>query len=110
MKVVVAPNEFKGSLTAAQAAAAIARGVREVFPDAEIVEIPMADGGEGTVEALVTAHRGEYRSVQVEGPLGEPVQATYGLIEGGRTAVVQLPSPSALTPTALTHPNPHNTP
>jgi glycerate kinase len=97
VKVIVAPNEFKGSLTAPQAAAAIARGVREVFPDAEIVEIPVADGGEGTVEALVTAHRGEYRSVQVEGPLGDPVQATYGLIDGGRSGVVELAAASGLT-------------
>src|SRR3981081_2662323 len=81
MKVVVAPNAFKGSLTATQAAAAIARGVSAVFPDAEIVEIPVADGGDGTVEALVTAHRGAYRSVEVEGPLGDPVKAVYGLVD-----------------------------
>jgi glycerate 2-kinase len=97
MKVIVAPNEFKGSLTAPAAAAAIARGVREVFPDAEIVEIPVADGGEGTVEALVTAHRGEYRSAAVEGPLGGPVQARFGLIDGGRTAVVEMAAASGLT-------------
>ena len=81
MKVVIAPNTFKGSLSAPEAAAAIARGVREAFPDAEVVEIPVADGGDGTVEALVSAHRGEYRTVQVEGPLVDPVQATSGLIE-----------------------------
>jgi glycerate kinase len=97
VKVVVAPNAFKGSLTASEAAAAMARGVREAFPDAEVVEIPVADGGDGTVEALVSAHRGEYRSVEVEGPLGDPVPATYGLIEGGRTGVVELASASGLT-------------
>ncbi|GAC1504332.1 MAG: glycerate kinase [Candidatus Dormibacteraceae bacterium] len=97
MKVVVAPNAYKGSLTASEAAAAIARGVREVFPDAEIVEVPVADGGDGTVDALVSAHRGEYRTVQVEGPLGDPVQASYGLIEGGRTGVVELALASGLT-------------
>src|SRR6202521_1724576 len=96
MKVVVAPNAFKGSLSAPQAAAAIARGVREVFPEAEVVEIPVADGGDGTLEALVTAHRGEYRPAEVEGPLGEPVQAAYGLIDTGRTAVVELASASGL--------------
>jgi glycerate 2-kinase len=94
MKIVVAPNAFKGSLTAAQAAAAIARGVREVLPDAEIVEVPVADGGDGTVDALVSAHHGEYGWVEVEGPLGDPVRAPYGLIEGGRTAVVELASAS----------------
>ena len=97
MKVVVAPNAYKGSLPASEAAAAIARGVREAFPDAEVVEVPVADGGDGTVEALVSAHRGEYRTVAVEGPLGDPVQATYGLIEAGRTGVVELASASGLT-------------
>ena len=96
MKVVVAPNAFKGSLSAPQAAAAIARGVREVFPEAEIVEIPVADGGDGTLDALVTAHRGDYRPVEVEGPLGDPVRAAYGLIDSGRTAVVELASASGL--------------
>ena len=90
MRVIVAPNSFKGSLTASQAADAIARGVREARPDAEVVEIPVADGGEGTVEALVSARKGTYHSVQVEGPLGDRVQAAYGLIDGGRTAVVEL--------------------
>lgn len=94
MKVVIAPNAFKGSLTAVQAAAAIARGVREAVPDAVLVEIPVADGGDGTTEALVSAHRGEYRSVDVEGPLGDPVRASFGLIERGATAVVELASAS----------------
>ncbi|HEV2028459.1 MAG TPA: glycerate kinase [Candidatus Dormibacteraeota bacterium] len=97
MKVVAAPNAFKGSLSASEAAAAIARGVREAFPDAEVIEVPVADGGEGTVEALVSAHRGTYRTAQVEGPLGDSVQATYGLIDGGHTGVVELASASGLT-------------
>lgn len=94
MKIIVAPNSFKGSLSATQAAKAIARGVREAFPDAEIVEIPVADGGEGTVEALVSAHHGRYEWVNVEGPLGDPVLASFGLIDDGRTAVVELASAS----------------
>lgn len=97
MKVVVAPNAFKGTLTAPEAAEAIAAGVHEVFPDAEIVEVPVADGGDGTVEALVSAKRGEYRVVQVEGPLADPVQARYGLIDSGATAVVELATASGLT-------------
>ncbi|HEV2036693.1 MAG TPA: glycerate kinase [Candidatus Dormibacteraeota bacterium] len=96
MKVIVAPNAFKGSLSARQAATAIARGVREVFPNAEIVEIPIADGGDGTVEALVTAHRGTFRTVEVEGPDGELVMAAYGLIHEGRAAVVELAAASGL--------------
>jgi len=97
MKIIVAPNSFKGSLSASQAAAAIARGVRAALPDAEVVEIPVADGGEGTVEALVSARHGTYRSVEVEGPLGDSVQAAYGLINDGRTGVVELASASGLT-------------
>jgi len=96
VKVVVAPNAFKGTLTATQAARAIAGGVREVFPDAEVIEVPVADGGDGTVEALVDANRGEYRSVTVDGPLGDPVEARYGLIDSGRTAVVELATSSGL--------------
>ena len=96
MKVVVAPNAFKGTLTAAQAAAAIARAVREVFPQAEVLEVPVADGGDGTVEALVSAHHGKFSSVEVEGPLGGPVQAIFGTIEAGRTGVVELASASGL--------------
>jgi glycerate kinase len=97
MKVVVAPNSFKGSLSASEAAAAIARGVRQALADADIIEVPVADGGEGTVEALVSAHHGAYRTAEVEGPLGDPVAAPYGLIEGGRTGVVELASASGLT-------------
>ena len=96
MKVVVAPNAFKGTLTAPQAAAAIALGVREVFPEADIVEIPVADGGDGTMEALVAANRGEYRRARVEGPLGDPVEARFGLIDSGSTAVVELATASGL--------------
>ena len=96
MKVVVAPNAFKGTLSAPEAAHAIADGVRDVFPNAQIVEVPVADGGDGTVEALVSANHGEYRTVEVAGPLGDPVLAHYGLIESGDTAVVELATASGL--------------
>jgi glycerate 2-kinase len=94
LKVVIAPNSFKGSLSATQAARAIGRGVLQALPDAEIVEIPVADGGDGTVESLVSAHHGNLQWVNVEGPLGDPVRAQYGLIDGGRTAVIELASAS----------------
>ncbi|HYT11560.1 MAG TPA: glycerate kinase [Candidatus Nitrosopolaris sp.] len=97
LKVIVAPNSFKGSLSASEAAAAIARGVRQARPEAEVIEIPVADGGEGTVEALVSAKKGTYRSAEVEGPLGDPLQATYGLIDDGATGVVELAAASGLT-------------
>lgn len=95
MKVLVAPNAFKGTLTAPQAAAAIARGVHDVFPDANVVQIPVADGGDGTVEALVTANHGNYRTAEVAGPFGDPVRATYGRI-GDAGAVLELASASGL--------------
>src|SRR5260370_16745730 len=110
MKVIVAPNSFKGSLSAAEAAAAIARGVRAAIPDAEVIEIPVADGGEGTVDALVSSRKGTYREVEVEGPLGDPVRATYGLIDGGRTGVVELASASGLTLIALERRDPPRAP
>jgi glycerate 2-kinase len=97
VKVVVAPNSFKGTLTATQAAHAIAHGVREVFPDAEIVEVPVADGGEGTAEALITANGGTYQWANVEGPLGDPVHASYGLIDDGATAVMEMASASGFS-------------
>jgi glycerate 2-kinase len=96
MKIVVAPNAFKGSLSATQAAMAMARGVREAMPDAEVVQIPVADGGDGTVEALVEGKAGEYRGARVEGPLGDPVEARYGLVDSGRTAVIELAKASGL--------------
>ncbi|TMC06152.1 MAG: glycerate kinase [Chloroflexi bacterium] len=96
MRVVAAPNPYKGSLGAPAAAAAMACGVRDVLADAEVVELPVADGGEGTVEALVAARGGELVTVRVRGPLGDPVDATFGVIDGGRTAVVELAAASGL--------------
>jgi len=96
VRVVVAPNAFKGSLTASQAAAAMAGGVRDVFLDAEVVEVPVADGGDGTVDALVSAHHGAYHTAAVEGPLGDPVTATYGRF-GDSSAVLELAAASGLT-------------
>ncbi len=96
MKVVVAPNPFKGSLGAPAAAGALAAGVRAALAEAEVVQIPVADGGEGTVEALVSARGGILARATVEGPLGDPVTAVYGLIDDGRTAVLELAAASGL--------------
>ena len=96
MKVVIAPDSFKGSLTASQAAAAMARGVRRAAPDAEVVTVPMADGGEGTVQALVDATGGSLRPVTVTGPLGEPVAAGFGLAPDGATAFIEMAAASGL--------------
>jgi glycerate kinase len=93
--ILVAPDSFKGSASAPAAARAMARGVRAVFAGAEIVELPIADGGEGTVEALVAATSGRIEERTVRGPLGEPVRARFGI--AGDTAVVEMAAASGLT-------------
>ena len=97
MRILVAPDSFKGSLFAPEAAGAMARGIRAVFPRAEVVELPIADGGEGTVAALVAATAGELRHTRVRGPLGEPVAATWGILGDGATAVLEMAEASGLT-------------
>lgn len=98
MRVLVAPDKFKGTLSAAQAAAAIAAGWRRVRPGDEVVELPLADGGEGTADAIVDGLGGERRRVRVSGPLGDPVEAGFGLVHGasGRTAIVEMARASGL--------------
>ncbi len=97
MRVLIAPQEFKGSLSAAQAANAIRCGVVEVWPDAEIDIAPLADGGPGTVEALVRAAGGRTSIARVDGPLGSPIDARWGRIDNGRCAVVEMAAASGLT-------------
>lgn len=96
LRIVVAPDAYKGSLTAVEAAAAMARGVRAVFPDAELVELPIADGGEGTVDALVAATGGRIEVRTVRGPLGEPVRARLGVLGSRDVAVVEMAEASGL--------------
>ncbi|MFO0907720.1 MAG: glycerate kinase [Isosphaeraceae bacterium] len=96
MNVVVAPDKFRGSLSAPQAAEAMSRGVRAADSFATIDLAPMADGGEGTVEALVVATQGEYRFVRVTGPLGQPVDARFGILGDGQTAVIEMAAASGL--------------
>jgi len=97
MKIVIAPDSFKGSLTAIEVSDAIEKGIREVFPEAEIIKIPMADGGEGTVECLVNATRGEILRERVTGPLGDEVSAHYGILGDKKTAVIEMAAASGLT-------------
>ena len=96
MRVVVAPDSFKGSASALEVARAMERGVRAVFADAEVRKVPIADGGEGTVEALVTATGGRLQRRTVRGPLGEPVEAQWGVLGDGRTAVIEMAAASGL--------------
>jgi len=96
MKIVLAPDKFKGSLSAQEACEAMERGVRRACPDAEVMSIPVADGGEGTVEALVSATGGRCVEVRVTGPLGEPVQARFGILGDPQTAVIEMAQASGL--------------
>jgi len=96
MRVVLAPDSFKESLGAGEVVAALRAGLGEVWPDAEYVEVPLADGGEGTVDALVDAAAGARRDVRTTDPLGRPVDARVGLLHDGRTGVVECAAASGL--------------
>jgi glycerate 2-kinase len=96
MKVVIAPDSFKGNMGAAEVCTALANGLREAAPDCEILAIPLADGGEGTARAITLAAGGELRRALVSGPLGDPVSAEFGLIDEGKTAVMDIASASGL--------------
>lgn len=96
MKIVIAPDSFKESLSAMEVAAAIAEGWQKVFPDCECVCIPMADGGEGTVQSLIDATGGQRLSAEVTAPLGNKVCAGFGISGDGRTAVIEMAEASGL--------------
>ena len=96
MRIVVAPDSFKGSVSALGVAEAMERGIHRVFPVADVKKIPIADGGEGTVEALVTATDGTVRQIEVTGPLGDRVLARWGILGDGKTAVIEMAAASGL--------------
>lgn len=106
MKIVIAPDSYKESLSALEVANAIEQGFREIWPDADYVKLPVADGGEGTVEAMVAATAGCIVDVDVTGPLGEPVTAFFGLSGDERTAFIEMAAASGLeqVPVALRDP------
>ncbi|MBI3948591.1 MAG: glycerate kinase [Armatimonadetes bacterium] len=97
MRIVAAPDSFKGSLTALEVCDAIRRGIGSVDPTIVVDSVPMADGGEGTVQSLVDATGGRLLALAVTGPLGEPVQARYGLLGDRETAVIEMAAASGLT-------------
>ena len=90
MRIIVAPQALKGSLTATEAGQAIALGIHAIHPEADVQIIPMADGGEGTAQALVDAIGGEIIAATVTGPLDQAVQAFYGVLGDGKTAVIEM--------------------
>ncbi len=96
MKIVIAPDSFKGNLSALEVANLIEKGTRRVYPKAKIVKVPMADGGEGTVRSLVDATKGRIIKREVTGPLGKKVKASYGILGDNKTAVIEMASASGL--------------
>jgi len=96
MKIVIAPDSYKESLSALDVATAIEQGFSEIFPDAEYVKIPVADGGEGTVEAMVEATEGRIVRIAVTGPLGEQVEGFYGLSGDEQSAFIEMAAASGL--------------
>ena len=97
MKIVIAPDSYKESLSATEVAQAIEKGFREIFPQAQFVSVPVADGGEGTVEAMIAATQGRAVMSTVTGPLGDPVQAQWGISGDGGTAFIEMAAASGLT-------------
>jgi glycerate kinase len=96
MKIIIAPDSFKGSITAANAAIAIERGIKRCLPHAETIKVPVADGGEGTLESLIGSAGGTIIQVIVTGPQGYPVNAEYGLLDPDHIAVIEMASASGL--------------
>lgn len=96
MKIVIAPDSFKDSLSAQGVAQAIANGLRDVWPEAQLIECPMADGGEGTIEAVLAACNGQWMQANVSGPRGQPVHAHWGWLPETRTAIIEMATGSGL--------------
>jgi len=90
MKIVIAPDSFKETLSAFEVASAIESGFQNVFPEAEIIKIPIADGGEGTVDAMVRATNGSFEFSEVEGPMGDITRAKWGMLGKSKTAVIEI--------------------
>ena len=109
MKIVIAPQSFKGSVTALAAAQAIERGVHKASPEIETFLVPVADGGDGTLEVLVNSTGGEIFRTIVTGPLGHAVEASWGVMGDGRTAVIEMARASGLAMVPHRRRNPRTT-
>lgn len=109
MNVVIAIDSFKGSMTSMQAGLSAARGVKRVYKDAHITVRPLADGGEGTVDALVNGCDGRMTQVQVTGPAGRPVICPYGIIDETHTAIIEMSGAAGITLVCGEEKNPLNT-
>lgn len=106
LRILVAPNAFKESLSAMDAAAAISRGLLKVLPESKITQLPIADGGDGTLEAVVEGTHGKILRARVLDPLGKKISAEYGLTGDGKTAVIEMSRASGLALVPPSHRNP----
>jgi glycerate kinase len=97
MNIIIAPDKFRGSLDANEVCDAVERGILLAFPTADIVKIPLADGGEGTVSILTKNENGRFVEVEVSDPLGRKIQAVYGVSENGKTAFIEMSAASGLS-------------
>ena len=109
MKVVVAIDSLKGSLTSLEAGEAIQEGILRAISDAEVIVRPLADGGEGTVEALTRGMNGRYEKITVTDPLGRPTDAVYGILEDSHTAIIEMSAAAGITLIDAKDRNPMNT-
>lgn len=106
MKIVIAPDSFKESLSAQQVAEAIKQGFSHILPQAEYIQLPVADGGEGTTAALISSTHGSFHHTQVQDPLGQTVTATWGILGDGETAVIETAAASGLDLIPMNQRNP----
>lgn len=104
--ILIAPDSFKESLSAPEVCRAIQRGMKNIYPQAAFILSPMADGGEGTLDAIVTAGGGVKKQLKVSDPLGRPVQAHYGVIEASKTGIIEMATASGLELLKLPERNP----
>src|SRR5690554_3923774 len=96
MKIIIAPDSFKGSITSEAAAAAIERGIQRYLPDADTIKVPIGDGGEGTLDCMLVSSSGHKETVRVTGPLGDSVDAEYGVLHEGKIAIIEMAQASGL--------------
>lgn len=109
MKVVIAIDSFKGSLSSNELGDALSLGIKKVYKDAEIIKIPIADGGEGTVEAMVEGTEGKFIEVEVHDPLMKRIKAIYGILGDGKTAIIEMATASGLPLVPVEKRNPNKT-
>lgn len=107
MKIILSPDSFKGTLSADQAARAMEQGMKQILPDAEYIRLPIADGGEGTLDVLVDLTKGEIHYVEVLDPLSRPVEARYGILGDGKTAVIEMAEASGIMRVAVNEQDPY---